>query len=97
MTGTEMAFKEMDDRVEWLRARVKELEAENTKLLGELGTQRKAIFSDVYDLLSKIVEEVGDTVWFDDYTTAHEALCDLAGKYDPVLAEQLALRLEDDC
>lgn len=59
--------------------------------------EREEIFNAMYDLLSVAVRQVDDTLWYDDTTTIHEALCDLAAQYDPVLGDKLALRLEADC
>ena len=42
-------------------------------------------------------QEADDTLWYDGHTTAHERLCDIAIKYDPLLAEELERRLEESC
>lgn len=62
-----------------------------------LRAERRSIFNDMYDLLSALVEQAGDAIWFDENTTAHEALCNLAAKYDPAIGVMLAAQLEEDC
>lgn len=54
------------------------------------------IFDDFYELLDRVAQEMGDTVWFNHGATAHEALVNLAGKYDGRLAYQLEQMLEAD-
>lgn len=60
------------------------------------------LFYDVYDLLDRVGENVGDTLWAMPagsavHMTAHEALIDLAQKYDEGIAKRLQARLERDC
>jgi len=59
--------------------------------------QLKNIFDDMWILLDAIAQEADDTLWYDGHTTAHERLCDIAIKYDPLLAEELERRLEESC
>jgi len=57
----------------------------------------KLIFSDLYELLTRVAENDGDTLWYNDGTTGHEALIDIAYKYDDQLGDELQARLEKDC
>ena len=60
------------------------------------------LFNDAYDLLDRVAENVGDTLWAMPegsavHMTAHEALIDLAARYDEGIAKELQARLERDC
>jgi len=57
----------------------------------------KLVFDDFYELLDRVAANVGDTLWAGKATTAHEALIDIAAKYDKKLESDLEARLEADC
>lgn len=56
------------------------------------------IFEEFFELLDGVMYTMGGTIWFDDNTTAHEALVILAEKYDTIIAKLLQEKIveEDD-
>lgn len=83
------------DTGEYIQAQQERIE----RLQAELNNARLQyfdIFTDMWDLLDAVMQQADDTLWFDGETTAHEALCDIAAKYDVDLAAAMNQKLEDN-
>ena len=59
-----------------------------------LEQERTAIFESMWNLLDGIVVNSDDTLWADEFSTAHEALIDIVAQYDTALADRMNQRLE---
>ena len=72
----------------------------NTHYLNRVRDERlttvRNLLEDLWILLDKVALQAEDVMWVDDFTTAHEGLCELADAYDPEASRIFRERLENN-